>query len=235
MIKNPDVFLFGLRIQEPITTLTDIFVSLICFYAFTQTRKKLPVGKLRNYLSYYFLLMGFSTLFGGVCGHAFQYVLGTDGKLPGWLISTIAILLFELATIQLAKSFLSEQITKVLSWLAIVEFIVLFSLILISKDLKFVQFHATFGILIVSTSLHFVMTIKKLNPGSKFILAGVGLLALTALVFNQQLAISHWFNHMDIAHVLMGFTILFFLKGVLRFGNAYYKASERIPAAKALI
>lgn len=217
MLQNPDIFIFGLRIQEPITTLTDIFVTLVCFYAVAQTWKKLESGSLRNYFSFYFLLMGLSTLFGGICGHAFQYELGLIGKLPGWLISTAAILLFELATIKLAKPIMNKAFSKALFALVILEFVVSFVLIAKTQDLKFVQFHATFGMLIISTSFHSILAFKKLNMGSKYILAGVGVSAIMAIIFNQQIAISQWFNHMDIAHVLMGVTILLFLKGVLNF------------------
>ncbi len=218
MLKNPDIFLWGLRIQEPITTLTDIFVTLICFYAFFHTRKKLETGSLRHYLSIYFLLMGLSTFFGGICGHAFQYVLGLNGKLPGWLISTVAILLFELAAIKLSRSFLNQKNSKLLIGIAVLGSVISFTLIAITKDLKYVQLHATFGMLFISTTLHTVLTIKKENKGSKFILIGIGFSAITALVFNQQLAFGKWFNHMDIAHVLMGISMLLFLKATLNFG-----------------
>ena len=217
MLKNPDILLWGLRIQEPITTLTDIFVTLICFYAFFRTRQKLQTGSIRNYLSLYFLLMGLSTLFGGVCGHAFQYILGLNGKLPGWLISTVAILLFELATIKLSQQFLSQKNTKTLTRIAVLGSIASFILILFTKDLKYVQLHATFGMLLISTSLHAALVYKNLNNGSKYILYGIGVSALTALVFNQQIALGKWFNHMDIAHVLMGVSMLLFLKATLNF------------------
>lgn len=219
MLQNPDIFILGLRIQEPITTLTDVFVTIVCFYAVAKTQKKLDAGSLRNYFSYYFLLMGLSTLFGGFCGHAFQYELGLTGKLPGWLISTAAILLFALATIKLTSPLLSKKVRNALSALIILESVVSFILIAKTHDLKYVQFHATFGLLLVSTSLHAIMAVKKLNEGSKYILAGVGVSAIMAIIFNLQIAISKWFNHMDIAHVLMGLTILLFLKGVLRFNQ----------------
>ena len=217
MLKNPDIFILGMRIQEPITTLTDIFVTIVCFYAAAQTKKKLAPGSQRNYFSFYFILMGLSTLFGGVCGHAFQYELGLIGKLPGWLISTAAILLFALATIKLTMPILSIKARRALNALILIESVVSFLLIAKTHDLKYVQFHATFGLLLVSTSLHAIMAFKKINEGSKYIIAGVGVSAIMAIIFNLQLAISQWFNHMDIAHVLMGLTIWLFLKGVKRF------------------
>jgi uncharacterized membrane protein len=101
---QPSLYPFGIRIDEPMATITDVLVAFVCFYAYYQlTRKRLP-GNSQLYLRYYFLLMGIATFLGGVIGHGFLYALSFPWKLPGWIIGIVSVALIERSSISHAKS-----------------------------------------------------------------------------------------------------------------------------------
>jgi hypothetical protein len=145
--EQPSIFPFGLRIDEPVTTLTDLFVSFVCFYAFYKLNKINVQNKVHLYLKYYFLSMGIATTIGGIIGHGFLYlfdaqwnapegfvhVLGkifgeelmkdvaNPWKLPGWLTSMFSIALVERASIEYARPIIKKGVGTFFAWLNVIE------------------------------------------------------------------------------------------------------------------
>ncbi|RMF20916.1 MAG: hypothetical protein D6765_16230, partial [Bacteroidetes bacterium] len=120
-MEQPPIFLWGLRIDEPVTSLTDVLVGVVCLYAWWQLRKLDRPGLSQQYLRYYFLTMGIATILGGVLGHAFLYALSFAWKLPGWIISMISVSLVERACIAHAAPLLSKGTVRFLKTANIVE------------------------------------------------------------------------------------------------------------------
>ena len=100
---QPSIEILNLRIDEPITTLTDILFAAICFYAFFRIRKVEYAGREKWYFKYYFLFLGFGALFGGLFGHAFLYTLPEKWKLISWICTMIAVALIAHALVELSK------------------------------------------------------------------------------------------------------------------------------------
>ena len=111
---QPTIELYGLPIMEPMVTFTDLWITIVCLCAFFNLRKKRLSGRIHQYMRYYFLIMAIATFLGGVLGHAFQYAVGIEWKLPGWLISMIAVMAIERASIFQAQPFF--RATLVLLW-----------------------------------------------------------------------------------------------------------------------
>ena len=72
---------------EPITMLTDVLVTVVCWYAFHQLGKMEHKGSIHRLARGYFLTMGMATLLGGLIGHSFNYALSIYWKIPGWYVS----------------------------------------------------------------------------------------------------------------------------------------------------
>ncbi len=68
---QPSIEILGIRIDEPVTTFTDLIVSVVCLYAFYHLHKIPIKSKVHWNLKYYFLSMGIATIFGGLIGHGF--------------------------------------------------------------------------------------------------------------------------------------------------------------------
>ena len=210
------IFLSGIRIDEPIVTLTDLLVSVLCFvFAYKLHRSK---GKHRvfQYFKIYFLVMGIATALGGLIGHAFMYHFSFYWKLPGWITSMISIMFVERAAIEHTRIRLSTRMVKAFRIVNIIEFIIFLTLTISTLNFFFVEFHSGYGLMFVVLSLEGYLFMKTKNEASKFMLIGVAFAAIAALFFMTETSIHQWFNYLSISHVLMAVAAYFFYLGALR-------------------
>jgi len=215
--QQPSIFFGNLRIDEPITSLTDIFVSIVCFYAFFQLKLynfQSPISNIRYYFRRYFFLMGLATLYGGIIGHAFLYKLSFSWKLPGWCLSMISMNFLERALIEYTKWIIPKKIGIFLTWLNIVELIVFLLLIIVIQKFYLVEIHSAYGLLCIVLPFSIFLLIKsKEKIPAKFFLAATFIMIITSIIFKNKIGLSPWFNHNDIAHLLMCLAGLFFYWG----------------------
>ena len=210
--KQPSIFIHGIRVDEPVTVVTDLMVSAVCFYAFFKLNQLNSGNKVHMYLKYYFLTMAMATGIGGLLGHGFLYVFEksidismdvSPWKLPAWLISMFSIMLIERAAIEYARPIINPKIGTFFSWLNIFEFLTFVTITFTSLNFFFVQVHAAYGLLIVVTSFSIYVYWKQRTRGSKIFLVAVSFAALSALIFLNKWGISPWFTHFDVSHTLM--------------------------------
>jgi hypothetical protein len=214
-IPQPDIDILGLRIQEPVTMASDLLIALVSFYAFIIVRKRSQPIIMNRYMQSYFLLMAIATFWGAFFGHAFEYVVGFYGRMPGWYISMLSIMFFERAAIEHVRPLVSKKLIKVLLIINILELFLMASLTTFTLNFFFVQVHSAYGVLFVVSSFHLFAFYKTKDAGSKIILYGVAIVAVAACIYNFQWAIDKWFNHIDFAHVLMAIATIVFLNGTL--------------------
>lgn len=210
-VVQPSVLIFGIRISEPVTSLTDLMASAACFYfayGIYKTRTE------KNHLFYlaflYFLLMGTATFLGGILGHAFQHQLAFSWKLPGWITSMVSVMCLERFVIFRLKKHLSLTFFKTLNILNIAEFLLLTTLTIYTMNFFIVEAHGTYGILLVVGGLELWNYLKKRCAVSLLMLRAVGMAIVTALIHLTRFSIDTWINYLDIAHVMMIFTAYFF-------------------------
>ncbi|MFC2151976.1 DUF6962 family protein [Bacteroidota bacterium] len=239
LYDQPSIYPFGLRFDEPITTITDLMVSFVCFYAFYKLNKIGIKNKVHLYLKYYFLSMGIATAIGGIIGHGFLYLFNTtwespEGfirvlgnifgeellkdvanpwKLPGWLTSMFSIALVERASIEYARPLINKKVGTFFAWLNVIELLTFVTITFASLNFFFVEVHSAYGLLIVVTSFNLSVFLKTKKRGSKLFLIAVGFSALGALFFMNKWGFSPWFNHFDISHIFMTFSALYFYIG----------------------
>lgn len=211
--EQPPIYLFGIRINEPVTSITDLMVSAVCFYAFFQLSRISVKNKVHLNLKYYFLSMGMATAIGGIIGHAFMYNFSFYWKLPGWITSMFSIALVERAAIHYTKPIISSKLTAFFKWANIIELLTFVSITMITLNFFYVEVHTTYGLLIVVSSLNIYVYIKRKTKGSKLFLTAVGFSAISALVFMNKWGISIWFTHLDISHIFMTISAIFFYRG----------------------
>lgn len=210
---QPSVEVFGLRLDEPVTTITDLLVTAVCWYAFYRL-SKIPIkNNVHFYLKYYFLSMGLATAIGGLIGHGFFYMFSFAWKLPGWLTSMISVALLERAVILYARKLIKPFLGRLFAWLNVIELVTFVTITFITLNFFFVEVHAAYGLLIVTTGFSLIVFVKTRNKGSRTFLIAVAFSSLSALVFMNEWGVSIWFNHFDISHVLMAISAWFFYKG----------------------
>ncbi len=221
-MHQPSIFPFGLRIDEPVTVLTDLIVAAVCFYAYYKLGRFDKQTSVNRFLRYYFLTMGIATTLGGIIGHGFLYAFDlwfpfdyavSPWKLPGWLVSMFSITLVERASIEYTRPIVHPRTGKILAWINIIELIVFIFIVFFSLNFWFVQVHAAYGLLFVVSSLNIYVYYKRRTLSSKIFLGAVGFAAIGALVYLNQWSIDQWFNYFDISHMFMAASAYTFYRG----------------------
>jgi hypothetical protein len=217
LAKMPSVNWFGITILEPFTVLTNILIAIACFYAYNDLKKKkLNVTKTQRYISYFFLCMGFATVIGGVVGHAFLYVTGLYGKIPGWYISMTGVALFERAAIAHGRPYMNKNVGRFFSILNYMEIITFMTLSLLKLSFLYVEIHAFYGLFIVVFCFEFYVYKKTKDPSFKYLSIATMFGFVAVLCHAFQLSINKWFNYNDVSHIAMTASILFYHQAALR-------------------
>ena len=223
---QPSIYPFGIRIDEPMATVTDLLVSAVCFYAFYKlTKKKLP-GRSQWYFRYYFLLIGIATFLGGVIGHGFLYALSFPWKLPGWTISMLSVALIERSAISHARRLIKPAVVRFFLVINIIELIVIMTLTMTTLDFFWVEFHSAYGLLIVVCSFHAYTFYRTKDKGSVTIMWAIGITGIASLVFMSEFSLHTWFNYLDLSHTLLAIASYVFYRAALRLGKREGKHSQ---------
>ncbi|HYX09802.1 MAG TPA: hypothetical protein VE912_23940 [Bacteroidales bacterium] len=216
VFEQPSIYPAGIRIDEPITTLTGLMVSAVCFFAFVKLTK-IPVhNKVHLFLRYYFLSMGVATAIGGIIGHAFLYALSFGWKLPGWITSMLSIMLVERAAIEYTRPLINRKLGKALKWINLLELATFMTITLSTLNFFFVELHTGYGIIGVVGSINLYIWYKRRTKGSKLFLVAVFFSGISGLIYMNEWGISKWLTHSDISHLLLVGGALFFYLGAKR-------------------
>ena len=219
------ISIWGLRIDEPIVTLTDLMVSAVCFVSAYKLHQSGKTGRTFLYFKIYFFSMGVATLLGGIIGHAFLYAFSFYWKLPGWITSMISIMFVERAAIEHTRIWLKPGIIKVLGVINIIEFLTFLTLTIVTLDFFFVEFHSGYGLMFVVLSLEGFLFLKTRNEAGKYILAGIAFAAVAALFFMTKTSPHRWFDYLCVSHVLMTIAAWLFYLGAIRIDMHQMKES----------
>lgn len=222
MPLQPSIEILGVQVLEPITALTDLLVSGVCYYAFFKLNKSRSKKQVDIYFNYFFLTMGTATAWGGLIGHAFIYFFGFAWKVPGWIISMLSVGLMERSAILHAQPLMRRRVGLFFSRLNIIELITFICISIYTLKFIFVEAHATYGLLIIVFSFELYTFINTKDKGSRYILFAIGWSALSAIIHLSKFSIHQWFNYNDLSHVLMAIGAWFFYQGAL-----HVKPTER--------
>lgn len=215
-LEQPSIHLWGIEIMEPVTSFTDLIVSAICFYAYWALAKRNLKSRAVMYMKWYFIFMGLATLLGGIMGHAFIYAFGFGWKLAGWYTSMIAVALIERSAIEYAQPLIKPRTGKLFLVINLIELITFMVITTITLNFSFVEIHSVYGLMVVVFSFHVFAYKKTRSRGSKLILYAVAAVIPAAVAFNYPISLYKWFNHNDLAHVIMAIASILMLRGALK-------------------
>jgi hypothetical protein len=230
---QPSIEIFGVLIMEPVVTLTDLLVTSVCIYAYIKLKRLGHQGQSHQYFRFYFLIMAIATAFGGITGHAFQYALGVTWKLPGWLISMLAISALERGIISFLSPIVSKKTSTFLGVANIIELTAFAVLSFVTLNFFYVQVHSAYGLALVVFPLCFYAYWKTGNRGSKIICQSVIFTSFAAFFYTSKISISPWFNHLDISHCIMAIGTYFFYRGAVEMGEISTISYRKVEISKA--
>ena len=210
---QPDISLYGLRIGEPVITLTSVMISVICGYCWLRLGRSRSDSDTLRLTRIFFAFMGISTLIGGLVGHAFLHLLPFEYKIPGWGLGMVAASALAQASIVRSSDVVSHGIKRLLTGVNIGVFAVLFVLLISTLWFPIVEIHSAFSLLLIVTTLEMYRwrTLRDLN--SKYILLGVLLAVFAALVHVVKFSLGVWFSFFDIGHLLLCGTMWMIMRG----------------------
>jgi hypothetical protein len=210
---QPDVVLWGLRIGEPMITLTGLLVTGVCFYGWLRLGRAAERDDARTLTRIFLLLTGLSTLVGGLVGHAFLHCLPFVFKLPGWMLGMVAVSALEQAAILRAEGAVGRRARKVLTWLNIAQLTV--ALWFVSSTLWFptVEIHSAIGFLLLVAPLEAWRFGRGGDAASVGLLLGVLLLVGAVLAHISKISLSPWFCYFDFAHLFMAAAMWAIMRG----------------------
>jgi hypothetical protein len=216
-IGNPDIYVFGFRIQEVTTSLTDFLITAVCLYAFFTLKKRKDLNSAQKFMKYHFLTMGIAAFIGGLFGHMILYLLNDYWRIPGWFASMVSVMFMERAAIDHSRGVLKEKLVDTLMVVNIIEFVVIALITAITINFMWVEIHSVWGIIAVVLPFHIITYTKSKNPGSKLMIIAIGVLVFCIPIFNGPLIIHDFFNHKDLAHIVICIGELTMLKATLAF------------------
>lgn len=217
MVELTRIYIGQLEIREPVTVLTDLLVSIVCFYAFVKLKQHPHISAVPFRLyRWFFFTMGLATAFGGIIGHGLLHYLSPEWKLPGWIISMIAVGLAERAAIMHARPLIRKNLGSFLAWVNLFELFTIMFLAMYTLNFLFVEAHALYGLLLILFSFEVYVYYKTRDKGSRTALWAVFWAALAATTHIAKISPHTWFNYLDLSHVLMAIGNLVLLKAVMQ-------------------
>jgi hypothetical protein len=211
--QNPSIELFGIRVDEPITTLTDIFVSAVGVIGFFMTAGSNNPKHITLY-RYFFLVTAISTFVSSLIGHAFAYNFTLEAKIPGWLLAIAGVTFAQFAALFHCRSVLDEKWFKVMIIMSWIETVFALILVFVMVSFHAVEIHSVFTLLLTVTSLEAINFQRNGSILSRNMVFGVGFAAIAVMFHLTKIGISNWFNHLDISHVFMTVGMYLMCRGV---------------------
>jgi len=212
---QPSIELFNIRIDEPVTTATDLILAAICFYAYYRIRQQETRGKIKGYFKYYFLTLGIGTLTGGLLGHAFLYSMSPSWKLVSWIFTLISVAIISHGLIELSRPLIKPIYTRLVTRVNILIMSMALLYTLYTLAFSAVKYYTIFGMFVVVGSLSYVIYQRTGSRGVVKLMIGVGVGLISAFVFSFELGLSPWFNHNDISHIILSFSAFTVYKGAV--------------------
>ncbi len=235
---QPSISPFGIRIDEPVTVLTDVIVGIVCIYAYYRLKRQSADFSGFNQIRRFFLFIGISTILGGVFGHGFLYyfdqawqhpawiesIVSSSSilipfephyifKLPGWLTGVYAVYLFQQGMVEWFAEKISVKTTTFLQRLNVIEALLATVFILLTFNFLYVVLHILYGLLLIVFTLNLYAYLKFRSRGSLLMVIAVLIMVVSGVVHATKFGLGIWFTHHDVNHTLIAFSIFLFLLG----------------------
>ena len=219
-ILNPTIEWMGFELREPVTSATDFLTALVGLFAYFSLRQLTSKNQFYSKMKYYFLVMFIAMTFAALTGHLLQAYVSWEYKIIGWSFASIALFIFEIASISILPISHHRWIS-VASLFSIIHLALFFIAMIIPSTRLFdiVKINSAFGLFAIILPIHIWNFKQKEALGSKWIIIGIFGMLLPGIVFNFELSFSKWFNYHDISHCLMAINILFLYLGAKAFAE----------------
>jgi len=228
--------LFGLDLVEPNAMIGDSILFLSAMYLAFKVNKLSPGNDpfYRNWF-YFFLVFGFSFLFGGI-GHSFFNYFEVPGKYPGWYLGIFASFFIEQATISIYPNTSKIKLFRNISRVKLVSALIGASAVFLFADLDSDP-QKGLHIPSVNTSIGMVFSMgilgysymKRYTESFKYHFISVFVLLPTAVFQSFKISFAPLFDRNDASHIFLLLSLILYYLGVK--GYRKYQLSNDLQHA----
>jgi len=206
-VIQPGIEIFGFILMEPMTVITDLLVSVVCFWAWFKLKGQTPNNATKFGRSFFFFL-GWAAALGAIFGHGLihlnkPYPWTYYLRLVGWLTSMLSVGFMERSAISHAANLVKPNVKKFFLGLNVAEMVLLTIITIATVKFIYVEVHSAYGFLFIILGFHLYNYRKSKNKGSKLMLLNTVVLLITFFIYNTPIIPHVWFNHRDLAHIFM--------------------------------
>lgn len=207
-VLNPTVSVGSFKWAEPVTTLTDFLVALVCWYAvvrLSRIKDQHSGNQLFRHIFFYFLCFAVGMTSAAWLGHGFQEYISPKFKMIGWVCAATGLLMLQRASALLIQPHISNVRFKLFNALFIVQWAVFLLLIFIpqTSSFKITQVNSTVALIGAVLPMHIFFWRKTGSAGSLGVILALVYSLIPGFIFTFQISLGRWCNFHDISHVLM--------------------------------
>ena len=203
-MQYPSIVIFGLRLNEPVTSFTDFLIFIFCIIL------SILLFKNKIYLwSYFYSFLSFSAFFGAL-GHGFFGYKDNILILISRVLMILATFFASISSIYLLKKNILKTSLLIFSILSL-----LFTLYFIVQKNSFEINKWNTGIGILTILIIHLRNVLKFEKGSKIILSGFLIVVVAGILHSLHISIGNWINENDVAHFVSIIALIIIYKGIL--------------------
>jgi hypothetical protein len=214
-IQETNLLLSGIRIDEPVTVLTNLILSVFSFYFYIHLGKLKNIGtNLSRYWRLFFLFIAIANTIAAFA-HGFKSYFNSHDYYYVWMFMNMAGIpaSYFLLLTNLESAQISQKTKNNLQYFAAVLTLSLVIFMYLINDISLVKVNA--GLVILITLFAHLITYRKGIAGSKLILRGFIISILTLFVHTMRLSLHDYFNYKDLSHVIMNIGLYVIFLGVV--------------------
>lgn len=209
----PQIQFSGFVLTEPTTAISDVAITILCFWIFTSLDKFNQQSTLVKPWQYFFLFMGTSTFLGAIV-HGLRFYQTEETRMFTWIVMNIisgtAVFLAQIATLR--THFSNSKYNKLAHVIIATQLIGYYIILIFIKNYNVVKLQVALGMLPIMFLNFYYYSTGQL--GSAWIAGGIAVSIISAVVHGLKISFSQWFNYNDISHVVLMVTFSMISYGI---------------------
>ncbi|MFL5752094.1 MAG: DUF6962 family protein [Bacteroidia bacterium] len=212
-MKETVITIFGHALYEPVTVITNLFISLTCAYFFIRLRSADNQAKLLKYWRLFFFYIGLCAFIGSIA-HGFKPYFSLTGFYILWMAMNVSNLpgSYYLLKAGIEISGFRDDVKRKLNVAIFIYMGIIAVLTVILNNFQLIKINAL--IVILFTIVQHFRAWRKGLPGNGYIWGGYAFSITALIVHTAKLSVSEWFNFKDLSHIIMNITLIILYIGV---------------------
>lgn len=222
-----EIQLWGLKILEPGTVLSDFLMGLACLIFFLKLIQ-MDNYKTNKFFGFFFLFLSASSFVAGAA-HGLFYYFGSYLHIVSWILSGFAIYFIQLGT---AVLFENEKFKNRYIRFIRMQLLIYSILLFVVSGFVVVKINFVIAMIGIITPVYLIDLVKKGYRSNLFIMIGIFLAILPSLYHRKEFTFGYIFNMNDLSHFFLILCIFFVFLGVK---DRFFKFNPDLDIRESMI